>query len=743
MEYQSDNNIYFNIEVNELLAIIDITQSYTNNSENPIEMKIKLPNTDYNFIKLTAKINDDILIQSKIIEIEKAKEKYTDSISQGNTGLLTIISDNNFTVLNIGNLNPNDTIELTTTYYCLLSHKHFKIYNLKIDFDYPILVDQNFKEIDDLYENININTNIKFNMFYELISLNIDNLESSKYTKEFDDKNKKYRIIYNENVNTIIPLNINIEVNNKNEYILFTQNYPKLKNTAYFLNYKFPQNIVETLSNKNNIKSKSINPLFVFFLDQSGSMDGTPIELVKKSLKIFLHSLPYNAYFQLIGFGSNFKKYSEIPEEYSPLNIKNMDSLIDDLGADMNGTNLLNLIQNIDFEKDYINFKSAKNLFILTDGIVEDKNSVIYEITKNKKDFSIHALGYGENYDEDFIVQIGRLPNCTFHFVKKMKEINSKMIEILEMCDSQGINNITINCNIPGQIKLNDKINFLNINSPLKYGFISNIQNNGNINIDIEYEQEDIKSEIKLNFDEKNIIKLENGNILSRIIISNLLNTNNFSDEICLDLSLKYQILSKKTGLFAEKINYSNKNEKEIIPLTYIRRGKNYLFNNAQVKVNISKAKTGKHGHAKNYISYWDGKTNKRIDSMNELKIENKTNKINNNNISQYADLDIDNIVLSQDLMEGFWNKNDETDQIINLIKDIYNKAENAIKNLCVNYEKELIQKLLYTFLIIYFIENKTKERIPDFKLLIKKGKDFMKNNKVEYDIIFKNLMCL
>lgn len=145
MEYQSDNNIYFNIEVNELLAIIDITQSYTNNSENPIEMKIKLPNTDYNFIKLTAKINDDILIQSKIIEIEKAKEKYTDSISQGNTGLLTIISDNNFTVLNIGNLNPNDTIELTTTYYCLLSHKDFKIYNLKIDFDYPILVDQNFK----------------------------------------------------------------------------------------------------------------------------------------------------------------------------------------------------------------------------------------------------------------------------------------------------------------------------------------------------------------------------------------------------------------------------------------------------------------------------------------------------------------------------------------------------------------------------------------------------------------------
>ena len=67
--------------------------------------------------------------------------------------------------------------------------------------------------------------------------------------------------------------------------------------------------------------------------------------------------------------------------------------------------------------------------------------------------------------------------------------------------------------------------------------------------------------------------------------------------------------------------------------------------------------------------------------------------------------------------MEGFWNKKDETDQIINLIKDIYNKAENAIKNLCVNYEKELIQKLLYTFLIIYFIENKTKERIPDFKL--------------------------
>ena len=39
--------------------------------------------------------------------------------------------------------------------------------------------------------------------------------------------------------------------------------------------------------------------LFIFLIDQSGSMEGKPIYLVKETLLLFIHSLPKKSYFQL------------------------------------------------------------------------------------------------------------------------------------------------------------------------------------------------------------------------------------------------------------------------------------------------------------------------------------------------------------------------------------------------------------------------------------------------------------
>lgn len=101
----------------------------------------------------------------------------------------------------------------------------------------------------------------------------------------------------------------------------------------------------------------------------------------------------------------------------------------------------------------------------------------------------------------------------------------------------------------------------------------------------------------------------------------------------------------------------------------------------------------------------------------------------------------MNNIVLTQDLMDGFWDKNEETKKIVVLIQEIYNNAEDIIKKLCENFGDDLKQKILYTFIIIYFIENKDTDKIADFKLLIKKGKNFLKKHNINYDIIYKNFL--
>ena len=69
---------------------------------------------------------------------------------------------------------------------------------------------------------------------------------------------------------------------------------------------------------------KGTNPaLFIFLIDQSGSMSGKRLNIAIEALILFLKSLPKNSYYQLIGFSTEFNYiYSKDPCEYTTENIR-------------------------------------------------------------------------------------------------------------------------------------------------------------------------------------------------------------------------------------------------------------------------------------------------------------------------------------------------------------------------------------------------------------------------------------
>ena len=80
--------------------------------------------------------------------------------------------------------------------------------------------------------------------------------------------------------------------------------------------------------------------LFIFLIDQSGSMAGSEIKIVSESISHFLQSLTKGFYFQLIGFSSTFKKIYDHPLEYNKENVKHSIDIIKNLKADLGGTNI-------------------------------------------------------------------------------------------------------------------------------------------------------------------------------------------------------------------------------------------------------------------------------------------------------------------------------------------------------------------------------------------------------------------
>ena len=137
--------------------------------------------------------------------------------------------------------------------------------------------------------------------------------------------------------------------------IMYSQYNPEKKETAYSINYTYiSKNLKEipipekpdednTISYAAKYEENIINEtpgLFIFLIDQSGSMGGKAIELVRKALLLFIQSLPKESYFQLIGFGSNYKKYNQEPVIYNKENIEKIINIINGLNANLGGTDI-------------------------------------------------------------------------------------------------------------------------------------------------------------------------------------------------------------------------------------------------------------------------------------------------------------------------------------------------------------------------------------------------------------------
>ena len=97
--------------INEIFSRTEVELSYENNKENPVEIIVEVPmRSEIIFKHLTIKIKDKI-IETKVIESNKAEEKYNDAIASGNTGIASSYDmDKKVCSLKIGNLPENETL---------------------------------------------------------------------------------------------------------------------------------------------------------------------------------------------------------------------------------------------------------------------------------------------------------------------------------------------------------------------------------------------------------------------------------------------------------------------------------------------------------------------------------------------------------------------------------------------------------------------------------------------------------
>ena len=741
MEEKREDKVYLNCKVNEIFATTEITQYLTNESDDSIELKILFPILKkLSLSKFIVTLNDKEII-SKVMPKEKAAEKYNDSIALGNIGFLSKYEDDNKSYsVNIGNLGPKKQIKLKSIFIQMIDFKDLS-YTFNFIDNFPSFYYEGLE--NSKVENKTIDANIKIETQSKITRLipifldeetKINSTYKVKYSPDYKNAEIEYKNIkpefrFIENKDDEYNFSIYFRTEKINKPVLYCQYNPILKETAYSINYIYRSKhlkeipISEKPDEDNRIsyaskyEEKIVNEtpgLFIFLVDQSNSMgSGNAMYLLKEALLLFIQSLPELSYFQFIGFGSTFRKYNEEPVVYNKENVEKIIKVIKGLYAGFVGTNISRPLEEIYNDKCYSKINLSKNLFLLTDGGVEDTEKCIDLISSNSEKIRVHTIGIGDA-DKSLIERCGKAGKGTSSFVEDMTNINSVVINVLNKCLRPYITDIKFEFEnykeeLASKIIAYHQINnFIYQNEIMNYSFI--LPGNKELsNLKIKITGKDPINKIENNISFDDIIKIKDGEEMSKMIASKVLKNN---DELIedekkeIEFAKKYQILSKNTALFAEILNEENQKSK--------------LIKVNLVNIVPSKSK----GRKKSYDCYC-----KKGLSRSENKYNEKS--LNKGDSNSHVEM---NLIISQDIIEGFWNENDKTKKLIDIITSYkFEKIKNKV--IALNKGENEI-KIIYTILVIYYMKTKCADNLDEYVLVINKANKFLEKNGINYDDI-------
>ena len=761
-------------KVNEFFIKTKVTQKFSNTTENPLELKIYVFKVEgIIFSSFNCQIGDSIKVKSKVIKKEKAEIKYTDSIASGNAAIFVSHdpTNENRIIINMGNIPAKTDVIFISEF--IQSIETSQSYEFELFRNLPIFQGKD----NEIFYNSELNGRIDIKTKVEIINIKKNILMKDlkiieeKYQNE---KKNEYLINYKidelptfswyNNLDYIPSSKIYFDLNINEPLALIQNSSIEPKEINYFIQYKYKK---DKLNNEDEIVNKPA--LFIFLVDESGSMYDS-IKIAIKALQLFMQSLPVGSYYQIIGFGTSFEKYDKIPKEYNKENIKESLKIIEKLNSDLGGTNIYDPLKDIyNSSEIYDKINLPRNIFLLTDGEINDKKETLALIEKNNLKFKIYSIGIGNSFDEDLIKNAGIIGKGNYNFCKNLDNLNSIIASEINAATSPYINNIKIKTNLEDKniIKNKEIPNVLRNNEIIKLYYIINDTNIDKIKIEINYIDTEDNKNITKNYE---IIpeKIEKGEELSKLIMNNyIMNNKDLTKDKKLNLALKYQIFTEDTSLFAE-LEFSEKITEEMKLKVLGDKENNVIkqIKKPEPEYNIDynecccckDACYDDDDDDEMFASYDDDEDNcldcddddgdyrggrsynyKNYKSSYKEEIKEKKEKENKSLESKEFELNNkDNImkmINTQDFIEGYWEENEYT----KIVKEKYKKEYEILKGLT---DKNIDDKTAMTILIIYFINKEHSELLNDLIMIIKKANLYIqKITKDKYENIIKKLI--
>jgi len=419
------------VQIVDLCASVTIRQKFKNEESTPLEAVYRFALEENAAVSDFVAEIDGKKIRGTIKEKEEAKDTYDDAIAGGHGAyLLEQVSKNVFSV-NVGNLPPDQEVAISITYVVELEFEEGKV---------KLVLPSSKAEEEQKYFSPSRKSSQTLPQLQLKVSLamtsNIQAISSPSHpiSFEFGEENNK----------AVVTLASQSQADAPKPFVLLTK-LAKPHQPCVRVQKDSTGRKVGMLSLYPKLELNEDEDIFtemIFVVDRSGSMSGGRINQVKNTMQIFLRSLSEGTMFNIVGFGSRTEFLFPTSVEYNDKNLEIATAHVTAMSANLGGTDILKPLEQI-FKKEPLE-GYPRQLFILTDGEVNNTQQCIDFVRKHANTTRVFTFGIGNEASQDLVKGMAKAGEGFYEFIVSGQAMEEKVMRQLSRAMQPSLSNMTI-----------------------------------------------------------------------------------------------------------------------------------------------------------------------------------------------------------------------------------------------------------------------------------------------------------
>jgi Ca-activated chloride channel family protein len=401
---------------------VTVTQRYTNLEAVDVEAVYVFPLEEGAAVcGFTARVGDR-LICGRVEEREKAFEVYDDAMAAGHGAFLLDQERPNIFTVSVGNLRPQQTIEIAITYVTLLTFEGAAVRLLIPTTVSPRYVPAGPPEVgqpDGEHVNPPAQETVPYGLTLsvEIRDTNMTQIESPSHA---------IRTTPHAHGTTVTLASAQVALDR--DFVLLMRPEDAHQPVAHVAREADGTLCAMVTFHPQPLGIPSRGNEVLFLLDCSGSMQGDSIAQAQRALALCVRALATHDSFNIVCFGSHFTSLWPAPRPYSQASLEEATQYIQQVQADLGGTEILAPLQHLlqmapDPER-------PRQLLVLTDGEVSNEADVIDLCGRYATTARVFAFGIGAGVSEHLVRGMARASQGAAEFIYPGERIEPKVLRM-------------------------------------------------------------------------------------------------------------------------------------------------------------------------------------------------------------------------------------------------------------------------------------------------------------------------